>query len=246
MCQSRRMIRLRAALLAFPIAFAAALPATAGDYADRAFLGFSEDGRYFAFEEYGIQDGSGFPYANIFVIDIDSDSWVSGSPFRVRLDTETATLEQARAQAHTRAQGMIAQLGIGADGRLVASNPATEASADPFRVTFHWSPYFLGSKPWSLALSQVSSATPANCPPEFGPFYRLRLTFDRPDYPQQALADDTAIPGSRGCPVGYSISDVVLFPADNTPLSMVVLVNVLTVGFEGPDRRYIAVTTRAY
>lgn len=242
------MLRFLAALLtALPLALAAMIgPAAAGDYADRELLGFSEDGRYFAFEEYGVQDGSGFPYSNIYIIDVDSDSWVSGSPFRVRLDDENATLETARAQARTRAQGMLAQFGIGTDGRLVASNPVTETSADPFRVAFHWSPYITHEQPWNLALAQVSSAVPSGCPPEFGPFFRLRLNLDRPDFPLRALVEDVAIPASRGCPVGYSISDVILYPSENTPMTMVVLVNVLTVGFEGPDRRYIAVTTRTY
>jgi predicted secreted protein len=46
-----------------------AVPAAhAGDYAYRDILGFSSDGKSFAFEEYGVQDGSGFPYANIFVV----------------------------------------------------------------------------------------------------------------------------------------------------------------------------------
>jgi predicted secreted protein len=45
----------------------------------------------FAFEEYGVQDGSGFPYANRFYIDVDTDSFiVADSPIRVRIDDEDA------------------------------------------------------------------------------------------------------------------------------------------------------------
>ena len=58
--------------------------ALAADAADRAIIGFSADGRYFAFEEFGIQDGSGFAYANIFVLDLEDDKWVEGSPVRVQ------------------------------------------------------------------------------------------------------------------------------------------------------------------
>jgi predicted secreted protein len=36
-----------------------------GDYADRTILGFSPDGGIFAFEEFGVGDGSGYPYATI-------------------------------------------------------------------------------------------------------------------------------------------------------------------------------------
>ncbi|TIL61031.1 MAG: hypothetical protein E5Y89_28055, partial [Mesorhizobium sp.] len=38
--------------------------AGAGDVAELEILGFSKDGGVFAFEEYGVQDGSGYPYAS--------------------------------------------------------------------------------------------------------------------------------------------------------------------------------------
>nr|WP_272210755.1 DUF2259 domain-containing protein [Marinicella sp. W31]MDC2876669.1 DUF2259 domain-containing protein [Marinicella sp. W31] len=41
--------------------------ATAGDFATFTPLGFSDDGSVFAFEEFGVEDGSGFPYSNIFL-----------------------------------------------------------------------------------------------------------------------------------------------------------------------------------
>src|SRR5690606_36811639 len=41
-------------------------PAFAGDTASLDVLGYSPDGKVFAFEEYGIADGSGFPYSNIY------------------------------------------------------------------------------------------------------------------------------------------------------------------------------------
>ena len=50
------------------IAFAG--PALAGDRAVIDFIGYSADSRYFAFEEFGIQDGSGFPYSSIYIIDL--------------------------------------------------------------------------------------------------------------------------------------------------------------------------------
>ena len=60
------------ALAALPV------PAAAGEFAQVDLLGFSRSGSHFAFEEYGVQDGSGFPYSNIYVIDVGDDSWVPG------------------------------------------------------------------------------------------------------------------------------------------------------------------------
>ena len=56
-------------LLTLSICFSA----QAGDFAKREIHGFSVDGGLFAFEEYGVQDGSGFPYSNIYVIDTATD-----------------------------------------------------------------------------------------------------------------------------------------------------------------------------
>jgi predicted secreted protein len=56
----------------------------------------------------------------------------------------------------------------------------------------------------------------------------------------QTLHHDSAIPGSRGCPIGYAISDVVTYPRQNDTV-LVVLLSVFKVGFEGPDRRFLAV-----
>src|SRR5690606_10447936 len=80
-------------------ALAMASVAQAGDRALFDALGYSPDGRYFAFEEYGVQDGSGFPYSNIYVIDLVDDVWVGGSPFRVRIDADGAPQQAARQDA---------------------------------------------------------------------------------------------------------------------------------------------------
>ena len=71
--------------------------ALAADAADRAIIGFSGDGRFFAFEEFGIQDGSGFPYANIYVIDLEKDRWVEGSPEHIEVRLRSSTTPQALA-----------------------------------------------------------------------------------------------------------------------------------------------------
>ncbi len=58
------------------------MPALAGDRAQIDLIGYSDDGSYFAFEEFGIQDGSGFAYSSIYVVDLVDDSWVVGTPIR--------------------------------------------------------------------------------------------------------------------------------------------------------------------
>ena len=54
--------------------------ARAGDGSAINVLGFSADGRYFAFEQYGEQDGSGSLYSTITAIEIAGDRLVKGMP----------------------------------------------------------------------------------------------------------------------------------------------------------------------
>src|SRR5690606_27384389 len=91
---------------------AIAAPAAAGDRAMIDYLGYSEDGRYFAFEEFGVQDGSGFHYANIYIVDLPADRWVAGTPFRVMLDDDEADVEDARDAALEQAEARLDALGI--------------------------------------------------------------------------------------------------------------------------------------
>ena len=81
-------------------------PALAGDRALVNFIGYSEDGKYFAFEEYGTQDGSGLAYSSIYVIDLANDMWTYGTPFDARAPEEApdTPLAVVRAQALERAQ----------------------------------------------------------------------------------------------------------------------------------------------
>ena len=60
------MRHVRYALLAIGMILPGA--SLAGDVSALQILGFTPDGGVFAFEDYGIQDGSGFPYASRFYI----------------------------------------------------------------------------------------------------------------------------------------------------------------------------------
>ena len=104
----------------------------AGDFAKRHVHGFSKDGQLFAFEEYGVQDGSGFPYSNIYVIDTSTDKWVAGSPFRARLDDETKSVFEAREEARIIAGPVMKSFED--RGNIVATNQPTELGLDKKRL----------------------------------------------------------------------------------------------------------------
>jgi predicted secreted protein len=224
-------------------ALLAATPALAGDFADRAILGFSPDGATFAFEEFGVQDGSGFPYSNIYVIDTESDSWVRGTPVRVLVEDETATLAAARAKAHEAARAVLAAKNVTETGyRLVASNPPTELSADPHAVRFRpdlWANQLYAYHELKLTLLPMPEGEACA---SFGPIHGFRLDLSDADGNGRTLHADETLPSSRFCPLDYAITDVILYdPEGEAPEVLVVLLNLIRQGFEGPDRRYLAV-----
>ncbi|MGB7287055.1 MAG: DUF2259 domain-containing protein [Salaquimonas sp.] len=217
--------------------------AIAGDFSTREILGFSEDGALFAFEEYGVQDGSGFPYSTIFIINTANDSWVNGSPFRARLDDEQADITQVRQRARTMAGDGLAA--ITQPGVINATNQPLEIIDDPMRMVarpWHFVP------PTSDRMEFRIEALPMSgrdfCNP-FGQVYgfRLKQLFLEDGGTTKTLHEDSEIPQSRGCPLSYRFADIVTYRVEATrTMITAILVLYETVVFEGPDGRYMAVT----
>jgi predicted secreted protein len=183
----------------------AAMPASAGDVAELEILGFSKDGSVFAFEEYGVQDGSGFPYANRYYIDTTDDSFLKGTPIRVRLDDETATLDAARLQARQKGEAIVSAAELAANRGITAGfNPVTELSADPFRMVVNPRPIFSPvDPPLEFRLDEIGMNDTERCQSlgEINGFRLLRV--EAKDGGQtHLLHEDKSIPQSRGCPNG--------------------------------------------
>ena len=234
------IIRLVAVAMAFALC---AVPAGAGDFAERHIFGFSPGGSHFAFEEYGVQDGSGFPYSNIYIVDVANDSWLPGTPLRIRIDEESATLEDARLQSHQQAAGRLEQFRIGRQPTHVASNPYTQLNADFNFVLVNPRVASLAiDKPYAFKLSAFPLPGPAYCA-DFGETqgFQLEMIYGDDDT-NLTLQRDEQIPKSRACPLNYQIADIYTFyPQSGAPV-FAVLIRMIQVGFEGPDGRYLAIT----
>jgi predicted secreted protein len=232
---------------------AAAFPpsaALAGDTAELQILGFSRDGGFFAFEQYGIQDGSGFPYSDIFVVDVIGDSWVPPSPFRLRKDTEAgigeagdSALSQTRAENRLAAQPLLQEKAIAGKGQTMAFNPRTELASDPHDMLAAARDSFRpGDDPVAFTLSEYPLAD-AECQGYGAETKGFRLAMVRGGV-TRILNDDTSVPKSRRCPLAYRIERFVTHFPDEAPPVFAVLIQMDSLGFEGPDRRYLAITGR--
>lgn len=220
--------------------------AEAGDTADIRILGFSRDGATFAFEEYGIQDGSGFPYANRFYIDTATDRYRPGTPVRVRIDRDGESVADARAAAAAKGASVVTDAELAANaGHLAAWNALTELSAGGDRLDFRARPIFPPiDSALSLRLETYRLGDGASCH-GLGEQKGFRLKLVPLDGgPERLLHDDKTVPASRGCPTGYRLAGVQSFFPEGAPSVMAVIVAVEKVGFEGPDWRWMAVTGR--
>ena len=237
-------------------AFLAALllgttPALAADGAAFNAIGYSPDSRYFAFEQYGVQDGSGFPYWDVFVIDLKANEWVKGSPYRALVESEEAKPAAAREQARTAAAPSLKELDISQPAELVAANPATEAVPDRERLTFdRWyesggarsgEKSQLGVR-FELSVEKIPLPRPATCPEGDGDSFGVRVSLkDLQTGTSRVIHEDKAIPDSRNCPAAYDVAAVVAQTGMPVTDRLVALIGVYARGFEGLNHRFIAV-----
>lgn len=237
---ARRVWR-RVSLAVAALALMAA-PAVAGDRALIDLLGFSSDSRYLAFEEFGIQDGSGFPYANIYLIDLSTDKWAGGSPFRTLLQVEDGTVAAARIAARQQAATALYQLDI-TQPLLVAAMIADGEGGDGQSLVFGRPGYMPGEvrSQHKLTLKMFPADTPEPCEENFGEKAKgFSLTLSEGKDATLIHKDEGPLPASRGCVTTYRIYAVVL-PVDAEVAMGAAIISVYPHGFEGPDRRFIAV-----
>lgn len=244
------MARLAASFFGFLALLAFVIPAWAGDRAGIDFIGFSENGGFFAFEEFGIQDGSGFAYANLYVLDLAKDAWVKGTPIDVRVEDESHTIASVRAQALGQARPVLDRLGIGHPIDILAFKGDGALDNDDQTLRFGRPGYGMAAPDQIYALS-LSTISDGIDPPECASWgeshvagFALTLSVDGKS---NEVYRDRNVPESRGCPQGYRLyavvtpfDDLAAFAPDLTEV-MIAIVSVYSMGFEGPDRRFIAV-----
>lgn len=228
-------------------AFALAGQAIAGDTASLNVLGYSPDGKLFAFEEYGVFDGSGFPYSNIFFIDIEKDTFLPGTPIRTRVDEELP-LPKVRNMTRAKAAALIEKYKVEENpGVMVVYNPPSEIDSDGHKVRFR---SYVSAPPHSytntLVLTERQFPPTEACLNMTGEYtgFTLKLTEYQGNVFDKVLHEDTTVPASRSCPNGYSIGAVISSEVREATMMAMILVD--SFGFEGNDRRWIAVPINPY
>jgi len=212
-------------------------------------IGFSPDGRYFAFEQYGFSTGQGIPYSNMYFVDVEHNDYVT-KPIVYEAPSNDVNTDVETLQARVRNRNRIFAQNIFKDLKLdyplpglrVVHHPLTDLGVQNNHVSF--TPDMplggLSYDKYDLDLSLKRVDKNADCKGMGTPkIFKLSLTHNDGDL--QILQQDKRLPISRGCPLNYRIQDVYLYQFKQKRYISVVI-NVIFAGFEGQDMRYLVVT----
>ena len=178
--------------------------ALSGERAHPISLGFSSDGKRFAFIEWGVQDGSGFPFANVFLIDLAADEWLA-APTRVLIEDEGMPPLSALLKAIRNTESDLDEHGIGYPARLLFAGTAEplEPGGGAGTVNLIDQPFPGGPELHvDVWLENFPLPHPGDCvfgPPTRG--FQIKLH-------DQIVHRDERFPNSRICPAGYRLERI--------------------------------------
>jgi hypothetical protein len=253
----RLLLRIVVTILSLAWAWAL-VPASASEDAHLRVIGFSEDGRYFAFEQYGLTAGSGSPFSSLYIVDLPANRWVAGTPVRRLLregsfDDGTAyeALAALRAEVDAEAAPLLTRRSVRIPASVVFArglgDHAAQTPLNAIRIPFTDSP--LGERAFAqfdLLLEEIPARSQITYCVQ--PTKGYRLTLRHPDADPVVLHADTSVPRSRGCAQAYRLSQFLVPDAADCATAIcpdgplgVALISVFAEGFEGLGRRFIAV-----
>lgn len=224
--------------------------ALAADVAEIDIWGFSRDGKTFAFEQFGVADGSGVAYSRVTIIDLASDT-LAAPVIENRTDPDGASLlPLVRGQSRDDAEDLgflrfnfsfnLSMLAAWTPQRQVETSDARRLSFVPQNLPRRSMANFTDSV-LNLELVEETVALPRCDQFEMGSSARIaKIELTRADMlrPIWQYNDQPGEPPlSRGCPVAYQLAGIVV-----TDHASVILIRYAQMGFEGTNDRYIAIS----
>ncbi len=224
----------------------------AGDIASVRMIGFSVDGTYAAFEQYGVRDGSGASFSEIYFLNTVKNTYAA-KPISAVIESETTVeLPAARKKAMKKAAATLAKLHISSEIQAVelVSRSLYDVGARDAKIQFSTNPFFPGDENSLGSVDLVETEVDAKCMEENAPNCgaKLKITLNVKDGEGKGsavLQDDVTLPAARVYARNYTVDKVLMMQPDQSSglaAKYVVLVRYETAGFEGPDTRYVAVT----
>ena len=206
----------------------------ARDAAELKVLGFSPEGRYFAFEQRGTSEDAS--YSVTTVIDVETGRQIKGSRTSFSNEEGKRLAKTGKATAK-----QIKKLKISVRDLMTISvrgfdaEPFDEASIKSFALPTKW----FGPESW-LVLRQFKMVT--RCQNKEASPVGFGLALERKGAATR-LSHDVSIPLMRGCPTQYRIADAHARRAPDGAVALAVIVQDSTPGVD-VQNRFIPVTAR--
>lgn len=220
------------------------LNARAGNLFTYTNLGFSPDGKYYAYIQTTYQDGSGFPQAIAAVVDVKANKFVASK--NIILQNENATVESAYKKA-------VKELALSKYKIKAGSNPGTNLlvrmETDKSEYTnnlFSKESYPEGGASvfaprYEIVIEQKNdpkTGASEQCFTEQSMLTKISLLGkEGSDNENIILQEDESLPKSRVCGYDYKLARVIYYKN-----SLVVVSTFKTIGFEGPDYQQMVTT----
>lgn len=223
------------------LALAFGFNASATDAHNFRSYGFSNDGRFYAFVESVVQDGSGFPEATAHVVDVAQNRMLVMES--VVLQNELATEAQAIRQALAKAN--LAKYGISGKvlGRTLWTRLPTDLS-DAQNAIFSPNYYVNGGASTVTPVYELNVAgAPSNNGVECYGYESELLTVSLSKMDGETLISevqlqkDKSLPTNRECAYKYSARHVIEHNG-----AVVAVLRYFSPGFEGPNYNHMVVT----
>jgi len=231
-------------LLIFIVVFLPAGAVFASDNTQFDPIGYSPDGRFFAYEEYGISEKSRLAYAHIYVVDLVQNKWVLGTPVMYMALRPSETPGEVRNKARGEANAVLVNLDLTVPAQIVAMIGDGEPGADRSQLLFGIPGKGTSGEVAGKYLLTLKSFETAATSPCWQWFRKKPLGFSiaMKNYGSTLeIYQDGVLSRSRGCPFDYRLSAVIM-PFGATDISnFVVLVASFTYGLEEVSKQYLAV-----
>ncbi len=216
----RLLIALCLALFVAPISHAA-------EASHLELIGFSKNGAFMAFTQFGVQDGSGFPF--IFTSFVTVKSNRLEVRVGVVIENASATVTQARATIKVGFAAAMKKYGIiaGNQGRFIGITPQQH-------MYIPSSEFFALDRTYGLNIATKPAVNPGEVCDPSPELLIVELTVSGKT---RDLQRDARLPASRECAFGYEMRSAHLYGR-----SLAVFVSYLTPGFEGSNVSWMVVT----
>lgn len=199
-------------------------------------LGFSPSGYTYAFAESAVQDGSGFPVANVYIVNVAKNKVVASEKAMIEDDSNSSEAADALSLAVEKSKTVLAKVAI-RPGHNLGQEITLNKQSDK-RALFS-----ADNNSFELNLTERdanNNKDESYCHYTDSTSKMITLTLNQTDKGQEktiTLQEDKKQPKSRFCSSNYTIARAI-----HLGKSLVVVLSYDTPGFEGPDTNYIVIT----